>query len=595
MKREMGMNFSNDIIDEIKSKCNIVDVVGAVVPIKKAGANFKGNCPFHNEKTASFVVSEQKQIFSCFGCGATGDVIEFVKKYYNLDFMGAIEKLASDYGIEIKQSNSSNSKERDLFYTINREAALYYVNAFYANGNPGYTYMINRGLNNKTLKIFGIGYADGNMTSLKDYLNSKGYDDRTLFKIGLISEKNGKYYDKFRDRVMFPIINTSSKVIGFGGRAIGDAEPKYLNSPESPIFLKKNNLYALNTTRSAVSTQNQAILVEGYMDVISLYQGGIENVAASLGTALTDNQAKLLKRYTKNIVLSYDADSAGQKAALRGGEILYKAEMKVKILHVTEGKDPDEFIKKKGKLAFLELIKNAPSYADYRINHIKNATYQESTEGRVEFMKSVADFLQELNPAEQDIYIKKIAKEMGFSEEALKRQVLGAKITSEKTAHFSSRSEKTKDAQVSPSNIEKDLIKLLLLNTSFYDEIINHESIFTSKPAMSIIEAIKEQIEKGYEIVDTKIIADSIEDSYVKILENIEKNVLIADEKKTLHDCLIKAEIEKCKLEMDQIMTMMSMADSIGDTKKADELLKSYSEIKAKEKDLKHRLDKLKK
>ena len=372
----MGQSFGRAFgttVEELKNQINIVDVVGRVVPLKRAGANYKGVCPFHSEKTPSFVVSEQKQIFTCFGCGASGDVIEFTKRYYNLDFAEAVEKLAKENGIEISIGGKRNS-DKEKYYEINKEAARFFYRAFTEEKNPGYSYMKKRGIDDAILKKFGIGYADDSWDSLYRYFKAKGTDEKVLLELGLISEKNGKYYDKFRNRVIFPIINTSGKVIGFGGRAIGEAMPKYLNSPENIIFQKKNNIYALNISKQDVGREGYGILVEGYMDVISLYQHGVRNVGASLGTALTENQARLLKRYTKKVVLSYDADAAGRNAALRGIDILSGEGIKVKVLHVTDGKDPDEFIKKNGKEAFIKLIDGALPMIDYKLNIRFNGT-----------------------------------------------------------------------------------------------------------------------------------------------------------------------------------------------------------------------------
>ena len=325
------MGFSNQTIESLKNQVNIIDIVGRCVPLKRAGSNYKGVCPFHSEKTPSFVVSEQKQIFTCFGCGASGDVIEFVQRYYNLDFNEAIEKIAGEYGITLEK-NAYNDR-REIYYKVNKMAAGFFYRAFTERANKGYAYMKRRGISPAVLKKFGIGYADEQWDSLFRYLQSQGVDKKIILELGLASESRGKCYDKFRDRVIFPIINTAGKVIGFGGRAIDSRDnPKYLNSPESRIFQKKNNLYGLNISRQSAGKAGYIILVEGYMDVIALYQSGVENVAASLGTALTENQAKLIKRYTKDVVLSYDADGAGRAAALRGIEILKSEDCKVKVL-----------------------------------------------------------------------------------------------------------------------------------------------------------------------------------------------------------------------------------------------------------------------
>ena len=290
------------ITDEIKAGCNIVDVIGRSVNLKRSGSNYKGVCPFHNEKTPSFVVSEDKQIFTCFGCGQSGDVISFVEKYYNLSFQEAIEKLASEYNIELKSGEFKNEKKKDVMYNINAEAARFFFEQMRTTENPAYKYIRRRGISDQTIVKFGIGYAPDSWDSLILDMKDKGIDEKQMTALGLASGNNGKIYSKFRNRIMFPIINTRGKVIGFGGRVLDDGIPKYLNSPESEIFRKKNNLFGINLTRQEISKEGKAILVEGYMDVISLFQQGVKNVVASLGTALTENQALMLKRYTNDAV-----------------------------------------------------------------------------------------------------------------------------------------------------------------------------------------------------------------------------------------------------------------------------------------------------
>ncbi|MBQ1422536.1 MAG: DNA primase, partial [Firmicutes bacterium] len=332
----MVQRTSGVTAEELKDQLNIVDVISRVVPLKRAGSNYKGICPFHNEKTPSFIVSEQKQIFTCFGCGATGDVIEFTKRYYNLDFVEACEKLGRENGIEVEFRKGTENKKRDRLLSLNRTAARYFCKVFFEAKNPGYTYMRSRGMDDATLTKFGIGYADPEWDSLTNYMKSKGASDDELIELGLSSRsRDGRLFDKFRNRVMFPIINTSGQVIGFGGRKIDEKdEPKYLNSPENLVFRKKNNLYGLNTAKQEVGEGKPAVIVEGYMDVMGLYRYGLKNAVASLGTALTENQAKLIKRYTREVVLCYDADSAGINAALRGIDILSDQELKVRVFHV---------------------------------------------------------------------------------------------------------------------------------------------------------------------------------------------------------------------------------------------------------------------
>ncbi len=523
---------NNNFIDEIKSVANIVDEVGQVVPLKRAGSNYKGCCPFHNEKTPSFVVSETKQIFTCFGCGATGDVIEFTKRYYNLDFMEAAQKLGDKYNKKIWTKDSHKKEANNLFYEINREAAAFFMKAMFVPGNSGYKYITGRGITPDTIKAFGLGYADGEWHSLMDHLLSKGYDKKSLITLGLIAESKGRYYDKFRNRVMFPIINTSGKVIGFGGRIIGDGEPKYMNSPESPIFLKKNNLYALNLTRQSIGKEDTAIVVEGNMDVVSLYQAGVYNVCATCGTALTENQARLIKRYTPNVVLSYDSDSAGRKAALRGIEILHAAECKVKVLHVTDGKDPDDFVKKHGASAFKELVKEASTYAEYKIEDVGLKHNITKEYDKLEYMKDVAKVLSSLGPIEQDIYIKKISSGMDISEGALRREVTGEaeKLKDENAKavrpYSEGHSEKEDLSSKPITKLERQLLHIMLMEPVYYKKIAARQNAFESDSGRAIYEAVKLQMKEDPDRTDfdEKRIADYIDEKYVSTLKNIMEN-----------------------------------------------------------------------
>ena len=417
------MAIGNSFIDEIKSKVNIVDVIGREVPLKQSGSNFKGLCPFHNEKTPSFMVNEQKQIFNCFGCGEKGDVIHFVQRFNNMEFMEACEKLAEEYNIEIPKHGTRRKEELSRYYEINSVAARFFFDNLTRCANPGYTYIRKRGISDETIKHFGLGYSPNSWNSLYKYLQSKGVSDDDMLKLGLVTQGKKGVYDKFRGRLMFPIFNTRGKVIGFGGRALGDEMPKYLNSPESEVFLKKNNLYALNFTKKNVSDENQVIMVEGYMDAISLYQNGICNVVASLGTALTENQCQLITRYTKNVVLSYDSDSAGIKAALRGIDVMRSSHANVRILQVTGGKDPDEFVKKYGKQEFLKLVNGAAPATDFTLEMTKKKYNLSDNLEIIEYIRSCVPILKKLGAVEQDLYVKKLASEFDISEHSILTEI----------------------------------------------------------------------------------------------------------------------------------------------------------------------------
>lgn len=557
----MGASNRNQIIDEIKSRCNIVDVIGSVVSLKKKGANYQGLCPFHNEKTPSFVVSETKQLFTCFGCHESGDVIQFVMKYYNLTFVEALEKLAAQCGMNVDDIFRKGEK-KDIYYEVNREAARFFFKALRATDNPGLKYILGRGLSKETLHDFGIGYADESWDSLYKYLKGKGYDEKVMIKLGLVSKSaKGKCYDRFRNRVIFPIQNTAGKVIGFGGRALGDDMPKYLNSPETPVFSKKNNLYALNVTKNHINQSDQAILVEGYMDVISLYQGGVKNVSASLGTALTENQSKLLKRYTKNIVLSYDADSAGINAAIRGSEILHKEGCKVKVLHITDGKDPDDFIKAKGKEAYYNLVSKAIPYGDFRIGQIAKKYKLDTTEGRVDFLKEAAKFLNGLSPVEADIYIEKIAKNYHISAGALRTEM---GLEGEKKTFFESKTTDSEEINSDITKIEKTFIRMLLLDAKYFDEVKLNEDIFVSESGINIFREIQNIYEQGEEIDVDKLI-DNLEPTDVEVIKRIEKDARVGENLEQILSEGLKAHEKDKNLNREQeLFAQLAVADEEG-------------------------------
>eukprot|EP00831_Metopus_contortus_P025097 TRINITY_DN21722_c0_g1_i4.p1 TRINITY_DN21722_c0_g1~~TRINITY_DN21722_c0_g1_i4.p1 ORF type:complete len:470 (-),score=70.89 TRINITY_DN21722_c0_g1_i4:51-1460(-) len=359
-REEDSLQIPQELIEKIKEQSDIVEIISEEVRLEKRGRNYIGLCPFHNDKNPSFTVSQDKQIYKCFSCGEAGNVLTFVMKYKKLNFLEAIKYLADKANIPLdvgSKENSIVSVKKQLIYKINVEAARY----FFMNLqkiNHMKDYFFNRGIKEETIKRFGLGYSLDNWNNLLKFLKSKGYKDDIILQSGLVikSEKKGNLYDRFRNRVMFPVFNVKGDVIGFGGRVLDDSKPKYLNSPETVVFKKGINLYGLNFAVKNNLKEDYIIIVEGYMDLIALHQAGITNVVASLGTALTINQARLLKRYVNKVIISYDADIAGQTATLRGLEILRNAGFDVKVLTVPEGKDPDEFVRNNGKEAFLRLI-----------------------------------------------------------------------------------------------------------------------------------------------------------------------------------------------------------------------------------------------
>lgn len=362
--------YASEVIDEVVSRSDIVDIISGYIKLKKNGSSYVGLCPFHNEKSPSFSVSPGKQLYHCFGCGVGGNVITFVMEYENYTFLEAVKYLADKAGMQLPETSYSEEekKNRDLkakLLEINKIAATYYYHQLKAeNGKIGLSYLQKRGLSDTTINRFGLGYAGQTGNALYQYLKSKGYDDALLKETGLFTYERG-IHDKFWNRVMFPIMDINNRVIGFGGRVMGDAKPKYLNSPETKLFDKSRNLYGLNAAR--ISRKSNMIICEGYMDVISLHQAGFTQAVASLGTALTPGQAALMKRYTDNVLITYDSDAAGVKAALRAIPILKEAGLTTKVINMQPYKDPDEFIKALGAEAFQERIDKAENSFMYEI------------------------------------------------------------------------------------------------------------------------------------------------------------------------------------------------------------------------------------
>jgi DNA primase len=426
------MRYSDDIIEEVRMKNDIVDVISQYVKLTRKGSSYFGLCPFHNEKTPSFSVTPSKQMYYCFGCGAGGNVFSFVMEYENYSFGEALSHLADRAGvtlpkIEYSQEAKQKAQERAVLLEINKLAAQYfYYQLRREGGQTAYKYLTGRGLSEETIKKFGLGYSDKYSDDLYKYLKSKNYSDTLLRESGLfnVDERRGMY-DKFWNRVIFPIMDVNNRVIGFGGRVMGDAKPKYLNSPETKIFDKSRNLYGLNVART--TRKNYLILCEGYMDVISMHQAGFTNAVASLGTALTSGHASLLKRYTQEVLLLYDSDEAGIRAALRAIPILREAGVNSRVVSLKPYKDPDEFIKNMGAEAFEERLSQAMDSFMFRVNIAQEEFPMEEPQGQNRFFERCAQMLLELSDElERNLYIEAIVKQYrryGISNEDLRKRV----------------------------------------------------------------------------------------------------------------------------------------------------------------------------
>ena len=417
------MAFSPAFLDELNQRNPIEDVVGQYVALTRRGSNLFGLCPFHGEKTASFSVAPEKGIFYCFGCHKGGGVINFIMDIENLSYPDAVRFLAKRAGLEVPDDNLENSqyKKKERLWALCKSAARFFNEQLKTPAAAeARAYAQKRGLSPSTITRFGLGFAPNAWTTLLDAMVSKGYTKQELLDAGLVLQNRdkGTFYDRFRNRLMFPIIDVRGNVIGFGGRVMDDSTPKYLNSPETLIFNKRRNLFGMNIVKK--SKQGYIILTEGYMDAIALHQYGFDCAVASLGTSLTPEQARLISRYTNEVVLCYDSDEAGKKAASRGIGILEKLDLKVRVLQVPGAKDPDEFIKKNGADAFRNLIDASAGQIEYRLRDVEAKNPPTTDEGRVDYLKSAASLLASLPGAvEREVYAARVAEKAGVSREAV--------------------------------------------------------------------------------------------------------------------------------------------------------------------------------
>lgn len=522
------MFYSEEIVDEVREKNDIVDVISPYVRLTKRGSNYVGLCPFHNEKTPSFSVNSSRQCFHCFGCGVGGNSISFVMKYENLTFTEAVKQLADKVGMKLPDEvdNPEARRRADLktrLFEIYKEAAKFYY--FQLRGDYGklpMEYLKNRGLSDNTINSFGLGYAVKFSNALYNYLKSKGYSDELMIKAELVTFKEGRgIFDMFWNRVIFPIMDQNNKVIAFGGRVMGEGEPKYLNSRETDIFNKRRNLYGLNFAKH--SREGYMLLCEGYMDVIALHQAGFTNAVASLGTAFTDEQARLIARYVKEVIITYDSDGAGVKAAIRAIPILKAAGIKTKILKLTPYKDPDELIKAAGREEFETRIKNAESSFDFELYNIEKDFDLSEPEGKTEFLNKVAERLTEFEEElERENYTTAVAKRYFVSKEGLIRlvnKIGGAKEIRNTYKEAGERIKKNDRANTADEGLLKTnrlLLSLLADKPEFYRRIKNiiSDNDFATELYKDVARRIFSQIEEGRKPNISEIISryESVED-----------------------------------------------------------------------------------
>lgn len=582
------VRYSDELIEEIRTNNDIVDVISKYVTLKRSGRNFFGLCPFHKEKSPSFAVSPDKQIFHCFGCGAGGNVIHFISKIEGLDFKDTLELLANRANIELPTlENSEDDKTARLkskVYEINKIAAeFYHENLYKPTSKMAQEYIKKRKLDNRTLKAFLIGYA-GNFNELYLLLKQKGFTEEEMLASSLVKRTdNGGYMDSFRKRLMFPIQDVRERVIAFGGRVLDDSKPKYINSPENIVYSKGRNLFGLNVAKK--HDTKRIIIVEGYMDAISLYQRGITNVVASLGTAMTESQGRLLRRHSEQVILGYDADGAGQAAILRGMEILQNLGCDIRVLQIEGAKDPDEYVLKYGPERFQRCVDNSISLVEFKVKVLLKELNIENTNDKIKFLNEIAKILSKItNQIEREIYVDKIAREYKISKEAIYAEInkliykdnQGSKKLEKKVITMELKEESK--TNISESTLKKEKLVIYLLINEYsksYEKIAKLITLndIQDETNRQILKKMYEEFQKGN--INTNQIVDWFQDENIisRITEIMAEDFEITDVNKAIDDLINVYEKQKLVNRRNEILKQLDNEKNVENMKELEKEL----------------------
>ncbi len=565
----MAMRFTDDFIEQLRDGNDIESVVAGYVALRRRGKTLTGLCPFHNEKTPSFTVYPETSSYYCFGCGAGGDVITFIKNIENLDYVEAVKFLADRAGIKMPENNfdDGTANLRRRIYSANREAArFFHETLFTENGKKQFDYLRRRNVSMKMIKHFGLGAAPDDWHALENHLKNKGFNRDELIAANLLkySDKNGKrfYYDAFRNKVIYPIIDLRGNVVAFGGRVLDDSKPKYINTSDTLVYKKSNELFALNFAKNGNS--RKLILCEGYMDVIALHQAGFETAVAGLGTALTPEQVSLISRYADEVALCYDSDEPGQKAVKSALSLFSKTGVKVKVIKIQGGKDPDEIIRNHGKEMFTKLLDSADSNTEYELSRIR-AKYQIATpDGKVGFLREASKYLATSDSVERDIYAMKLADETGVSKDAVLQQIYKAS----RNEHYKKSKSEFSDVQKQSQAMEKradpqrvknmraakaeDTILITLLNNASFYRILKERldnDIFVTPVNKRILKVLKARLEanESTDLLHLSQLLTTEENAAVARL--FTKQSMVSNTVKECEDCITVLEEEKIKRE----------------------------------------------
>jgi DNA primase len=597
----MTRSVSESVIDEVRSRTDIVPLVSEDVVLKKRGRNYVGLCPFHSEKTPSFTVSPDKQIFYCFGCGTGGDAFSYIMKRRGTSFMEALKMLAQRCSVTLpddvqSEEEKSRYREREMVFEINKIALEYFTGLYNTSpaGRQAAAYLESRGIEKSTIQAFGIGVAGADWDGLLQSLTRKGIGVEDLATAGLVIQRQGGsgYYDRFRNRVIFPILDMGGRVTGFGGRVLDDSQPKYLNSPETPAFDKSRNIYGIHLTRQAMREKDQVILVEGYMDVIGVYQAGVRHVGATLGTALSESHGRILSQFGTDIVVAYDGDTAGQTAALRGAGLLEKAGCSVRIARLPADEDPDSFIRKHGSEAFMEIVERAQSVTGFQLQDILEKNRNNTPDAQAEAIRRAIPVIAAVQAvSERDVYIRNLARTLGVREDSLRTDVQrylrrgkspGPAVPATRPQEQSSASQQSllpaheKAEQALLRLIPEDPDTWITVKDSLQPELFSNEGLRRIARACYDLDA------SGSRLTISRLL-DYIQEHDPQVYAEAAR--LYIDEtdvhrlKTAVHDYIKVIKDYQRKEELRRVAEEIREWESKGDRQKADELLARYQNL----------------
>jgi len=583
----MSGRIPENLLEDILSRVDIIEIISGYIPLKKAGRNFKANCPFHHEKTPSFTVSPDRQIYHCFGCGESGNAFKFLMRHERMEFPEAVEMLAKKAGVVLpEQDKPEIARQVSLtsqLYKINELTVSFYENMLHATGASACRdYLLNRGIKLQTIKEFHLGLAPSGWDSLINFLRSKGISLSLMEKAGLILPKEaGGYYDRFRNRIIFPILDIRNRVIGFGARVMDKTLPKYINSPETPVYIKGKNFFGLNLSKDYIRENDFAIIVEGYLDFMIPYQEGLNNIVASQGTALTLEQIRLLKRYTHNVVMIYDGDTAGEIATLRSLDMLIEEGMNVKVVPLPKGMDPDTLVRQEGINSFKAKLQNAKSLFDYKLEVLKCRHNIKDAHGK---SKIASEMLSTINKFDNAIlrgeYIKRLSEDIKIPEHYILEELNKLKPS------LTGRSGEDLCVKKSVSGInpaEKLLIKFMLEERELIEKIMNELSPadFADMRTAKVVSVMQDLFTQGKNIEPSILMNYFSEDDASQLVceSMFMPELLGEDREKAVNDCIARVKVQRLKSQRERLHIQIKSAQSLGDEQKLNSLIKEFHNL----------------